>query len=610
MRSSQGTAFASGFATVADAARAITATLRALPAPEPGAPQSDDLTALLGARDAIDARIAAHLAVFDAASEAAATPALTTRAWLRASHYVTDAEAGRETQLARRLHTDPVRPLPLIAAAVADARLTVAQAQAVVCATRRAPAEIIPALEAAVLASGTHLAPDQLGQHIHRLVDTLVAQAAALPDPEEDPAADRRVSLTRGFDGWWTLEGLMEPDAGAALRLVLDDLAVPTRTLDSDGTPVPDPRTRHQRQHDAMADLAGLFAQTALHHAHHGDGDGGSTAAADHTAAAVGPTEQVDDVDGVDEDAESPSAAAKGPCRTWPRPSTTLHLLIDADRIAGLIPGLEVGDEGTRPPRLREQPGAVARTLDGTAIPGPAAEHLTCDPSLTWTLTRRPEEPLPPPRPPTHPPGTGPGAGIGGIWLPASTASTDRDGPGTRHDMSDSADAGDPRDLWLPPLAPHPWAGTTTALPPGEPIATAPLAGGLVLPTRYDLSDEDLTAAILASLDTIAPALGGTGTVILDAGRTRRLGSPVQRTNGAIRDRGCVVHGCTVPAWLCELHHLIEWILGGTTDLDAMALLCRSHHRFLHRRGWRLIPLPGTGRFLLLPPGHAVSSAA
>jgi hypothetical protein len=70
------------------------------------------------------------------------------------------------------------------------------------------------------------------------------------------------------------------------------------------------------------------------------------------------------------------------------------------------------------------------------------------------------------------------------------------------------------------------------------------------------------------------------------------------------------VHGCTVPAWLCELHHLIEWILGGTTDLDAMALLCRSHHRFLHRRGWRLIPLPGTGRFLLLPPGHAVSSAA
>ena len=45
--------------------------------------------------------------------------------------------------------------------------------------------------------------------------------------------------------------------------------------------------------------------------------------------------------------------------------------------------------------------GAVARTLDGTAIPGPAAEHLSCDPSLTWTLTRRPEEPLPPPRPPT-----------------------------------------------------------------------------------------------------------------------------------------------------------------------------------------------------------------
>ena len=610
MCSSQGFASGGGYATVADAAHAITATLRELPAPEPGTPQSDDLTALLGARDALDARIAAHLAVFDAAGEAAATPALTTRAWLRASLCVTDAEAGRETQFARRLHTDPVRPLPVIAAAVAEARLTVAQAQAVVRATRRAPAEIIPALEAAVLASGTHLAPDQLGQHLHQLVDTLVAQAAALPDPEEDPAADRRVSLSRGFDGWWTLEALLEPDAGAALRLVLDDLAVPTRTLDAEGTPVADPRTRHQRQHDALADLAGLYAQTALHHAHLGDGNGNGDGGI--TAVAVGPAHEADDVDGViDGAAEPPPTAAKGPCRTWPRPSTTLHLLIDADRIAGLIPGLELGDAGMRPSRLREQPGVVARTLDGTAIPGPAAEHLSCDPSLTWTLTRRPEEPLPPPRPPTPPPGTGPGVLIGGIGLPAGA---DHDRPGTPPGISDRSDSGDPGGLWLPPLTPRPWAGTA-ARAPREPIVTGPLqerplAGGLVLPTRYDLSDETLTAAILESLDTIAPALGGSGTVILDAGHTRRLGSPVQRVNGAIRDRGCTVHGCTVPAWLCELHHLIAWILGGTTDLDAMALLCRSHHRFLHRRGWHLTPLPGTGRFLLLPPGHGATAAA
>jgi hypothetical protein len=290
MCSSQGFASGGGYATVADAAHAITATLRELPAPEPGTPQSDDLTALLGARDALDARIAAHLAVFDAAGEAAATPALTTRAWLRASLCVTDAEAGRETQFARRLHTDPVRPLPVIAAAVAEARLTVAQAQAVVRATRRAPAEIIPALEAAVLASGTHLAPDQLGQHLHQLVDTLVAQAAALPDPEEDPAADRRVSLSRGFDGWWTLEALLEPDAGAALRLVLDDLAVPTAHARRRRHPVADPRTRHQRQHDAWQ-TSPAFAQTALHHAHPGrrqrqHGGGGIT------ASAVGPTER------------------------------------------------------------------------------------------------------------------------------------------------------------------------------------------------------------------------------------------------------------------------------------------------------------------------------
>lgn len=164
MRSGQGVASASGFATVADAARAITALLHALPAPQPATPQSDDLTALLGARDAIDARITAHLAVFDTAGQAATTPALTTRGWLRATHRLTDTDTGREIALARRLHTDPTRPLPRIAAAVHDEHLTMAQAHAVARATRRAPAEIIPALEAAVLTSGTHLAPTSSGR--------------------------------------------------------------------------------------------------------------------------------------------------------------------------------------------------------------------------------------------------------------------------------------------------------------------------------------------------------------------------------------------------------------------------------------------------------------
>ena len=49
------------------------------------------------------------------------------------------------------------------------------------------------------------------------------------------------------------------------------------------------------------------------------------------------------------------------------------------------------------------------------------------------------------------------------------------------------------------------------------------------------------------------------------------------------RDAGCSFPGCTHPASWCDRHHIVDWILGGLTDLDNLTLLCRHHSYFLQK---------------------------
>jgi hypothetical protein len=81
--------------------------------------------------------------------------------------------------------------------------------------------------------------------------------------------------------------------------------------------------------------------------------------------------------------------------------------------------------------------------------------------------------------------------------------------------------------------------------------------------------------------------------VILDAGRRRRLFSPTQRQLLTARDQGCTADGCTRPAAWCQADHDQAWHDGGRTDLTNARLLCGHHHRKRHSPHYETVHVPG-----------------
>ncbi len=59
-------------------------------------------------------------------------------------------------------------------------------------------------------------------------------------------------------------------------------------------------------------------------------------------------------------------------------------------------------------------------------------------------------------------------------------------------------------------------------------------------------------------------------------GRSKRLASADQRIVLHAVEGGCTVPGCDQGAYNCEVHHLIDWSLGGTTDIDRLTLTCQD----------------------------------
>jgi hypothetical protein len=80
----------------------------------------------------------------------------------------------------------------------------------------------------------------------------------------------------------------------------------------------------------------------------------------------------------------------------------------------------------------------------------------------------------------------------------------------------------------------------------------------------------------------------------LDVGRRTPVIPPSMRRAVIVRDRHCRFPGCDRPQTWCDAHHVLHWADGGPTALSNLLLMCRRHHRMVHRAGgFRLELLDG-----------------
>ncbi|MEZ5281744.1 MAG: DUF222 domain-containing protein [Acidimicrobiales bacterium] len=86
----------------------------------------------------------------------------------------------------------------------------------------------------------------------------------------------------------------------------------------------------------------------------------------------------------------------------------------------------------------------------------------------------------------------------------------------------------------------------------------------------------------------------------MNLARSSRHATEVQKFAMAIRDGGCVGHGCDRGAAACDGHHLIEWEHFGPTDIASMALQCPTHHAKTHKAGAKLTPGSEPGHWKLI----------
>jgi len=96
---------------------------------------------------------------------------------------------------------------------------------------------------------------------------------------------------------------------------------------------------------------------------------------------------------------------------------------------------------------------------------------------------------------------------------------------------------------------------------------------------------------------------------ILDYGRAQRTVPVDLRRVVGLRDQGCRWPGCDRPGSWCDAHHVQPWEHGGPTAIDNLVLLCRRHHRRVHRPGYRAKLLPD-GTLEITKPDHTTHTTS
>jgi hypothetical protein len=96
----------------------------------------------------------------------------------------------------------------------------------------------------------------------------------------------------------------------------------------------------------------------------------------------------------------------------------------------------------------------------------------------------------------------------------------------------------------------------------------------------------------------------------LDIGRRTPVIPPAMRRAVIVRDRRCRFPGCDRPHTWCDAHHVIHWADGGPTAMSNLMLLCRRHHRLIHRRSGFTVELLDSRPVFRRPDGSILEDRA
>ncbi|WP_130505299.1 HNH endonuclease signature motif containing protein [Microterricola gilva] len=86
--------------------------------------------------------------------------------------------------------------------------------------------------------------------------------------------------------------------------------------------------------------------------------------------------------------------------------------------------------------------------------------------------------------------------------------------------------------------------------------------------------------------------IGPDGT-INSIGSNDRVFNATQRRAITLRDGGCIIPGCSIPAAWSEIHHVKAYRDGGETETCNGVLLCWFHHRTIETSGWQILMIDG-----------------
>ena len=153
-----------------------------------------------------------------------------------------------------------------------------------------------------------------------------------------------------------------------------------------------------------------------------------------------------------------------------------------------------------------------------------------------------------------------------------------------------------------PGAAPPPSAPPPGSAPPSDP-PPEPGPFGDAPPVPGETATATVGGRTAPVPDAVARALAAGGTwrrlvtdplsgAVIDVGRTRYRPPAALADLVRARDGACTHPGCAVPARRCDLDHITPWSGGGTTGLDNLTALCRTHHRLKHAPGWTLTRTP------------------